>query len=431
MADMENARERFPSHNSRPDVSEVHEIGYIWSGKISSAVFYAISSMLMIFANKAILTSYNFPYFHFLATMQFVVTVIILYILSWFGKIQIPYLTWETCKQVVPISLLFLVNILCGLASTRSLSLPMMTALRRFSILMTMLGEWAFLNARPSSAVVYSVVLMIGGACVAAMYDLSFDIVGYSFIFLNDVFTAAYGVFMKKATISGKCSPNAILFYNSMLSALFMVLYFILEDMLMKAVDSPSSLQHNIYDPFTGSSHMRRLSANDTMFKTLRTSLFKSHSQYSEHSHSSHRQNLDDTLSNRPNRSILEHADLENFHNTHLNAGGHSIPIQLESAITKVYNFELWADPHFLLMFSTATMMGCILNYAIFLCTTKNSALTTSVIGALKNIAVTYIGMMINDYRFSWINFIGINISITGSLYYTHVTLLGKGKSSG
>ena len=40
---------------------------------------------------------------------------------------------------------------------------------------------------------------MIGGALVAALFDLKFDLMGYLLILANDFFTAAYGVFIKRA----------------------------------------------------------------------------------------------------------------------------------------------------------------------------------------------------------------------------------------
>ena len=51
------------------------------------------------------------------------------------------------------------------------------------------------------SLVQYSVFAMVGGAVIAAVYDLAFDLYGYIMIFLNDLFTALNGIYMKKASV--------------------------------------------------------------------------------------------------------------------------------------------------------------------------------------------------------------------------------------
>ena len=67
-------------------------------------------------------------------------------------------------------------NLLFGLGGTKALSLPMMTVLRRFSILFTMFGELYILGCKPNASVQASVYMMIFGAIVAAANDLAFNL---------------------------------------------------------------------------------------------------------------------------------------------------------------------------------------------------------------------------------------------------------------
>ena len=113
--------------------------------------------------------------------------------------------------------------------------------------------------------------------------------------------------------------------------------------------------------------------------------------------------------------------------NSLLSAIGVSIIIiMVPGEIDRVKNFPLWSNTSFVTYLVFASLMGSVLNLAIFLCTSTNSALTTTVVGCLKNVLTSYLGMLVGgDYIFSWLSFLGINISIAGSLIYARATFRG------
>lgn len=101
------------------------------------------------------------------------------------------------------------------------------------------------------------------------------------------------------------------------------------------------------------------------------------------------------------------------------------IMIWMSGDLDRVSQFDQMTEAGFLVSFISSCFMGFLLMYSTVVCTLYNSALTTTIIGCLKNILVTFVGMYIGgDYVFSFTNFIGLNISMIASIVYSYVTFV-------
>uniref|UniRef100_A0A8B9HXQ9 Solute carrier family 35 member D2 n=1 Tax=Astyanax mexicanus TaxID=7994 RepID=A0A8B9HXQ9_ASTMX len=280
---------------SFPLFSPAHRDGRLL--KLVSAVFYAVSSFLIIVINKTVLTNYRFPSYTFLGIGQMAFTIIILYLAKSFKAVSFQDFDKSIPVKMFPLPLLYV-------------------------------GNHKYIYKKNYIPVMKTIIIIsYQSGCVFIFHssDLAFDAEGYTFVLLNDVFTAASGVYTKKKLGIEGLGKYGLLFYNAFI--------IIIPTILASA--------------YTG--------------------------------------------------------DLE-----------------------KAIMFKGWMSLSFIVYFLMSCAMGFVLMYSIVLCSHYNSALTTTVIGAIKNVAVAYIGMFIGgDYVFSWPNFVGLNICISGGLVYSYLTFHG------
>ncbi|XP_028604830.2 nucleotide sugar transporter SLC35D2 isoform X1 [Podarcis muralis] len=258
--------------------------------------------------------------------LQMVTTILILYVSKLNRIIHFPDFDKSIPMKLFPLPLIYVGNHISGLSSTSKLSLPMFTVLRKFTIPLTLLLEVIVLGKRYSLSIVISVFAIILGAFIAAGSDLAFSMEGYASVLLNDVFTAANGVYTKQKIDPKELGKYGVIFYN----ACFMVI------------------------------------------PTVLISFFSGDFQ-------------------------------------------------------QATNFKEWTNVLFIFQFLLSCVLGFLLMYSTVLCSHYNSALTTTVVGAIKNVSIAYIGMLIGgDYIFSVLNFIGLNICMAGGLRYSFLTIRGN-----
>uniref|UniRef100_A0A1D5QNF9 Solute carrier family 35 member D2 n=1 Tax=Macaca mulatta TaxID=9544 RepID=A0A1D5QNF9_MACMU len=175
--------------------------------RLLSALFYGTCSFLIVLVNK-----FLSPLFSFL---QMAATIMILYVSKLNKIIHFPDFDKKIPVKLFPLPLLYVGNHISGLSSTSKLSLPMFTVLRKFTIPLTLLLETVILGKQYSLNIIVSVFAIILGAFIAAGSDLAFNLEGYIFVFLNDIFTAANGVYTKQKMDPKELGKYGVLFYNA------------------------------------------------------------------------------------------------------------------------------------------------------------------------------------------------------------------------
>lgn len=272
-----------------------------------SILLYMSSSFMIVIFNKIILTQFHFPSVPFLMFLQSVVSSIFFYY----------KLEQRANRKLILVCLLNVANIFFGLNAAGTLNIAMFTALRRISIMMTLVAQWWFLKKKSTRPIVATVAVMVFGSFVAASDDLTFDLVGYGFVMMNNLLTAGSQIASKYALDDG-WKKETILFYSSLCS----------------------------------------------MFISAGMSL--------------------------------------NFHPS---------------------RFKYWATPAFQIAFVSSIVLGILLNYGASWVIEKNDALTLAVAGSTKSAVMGLLvcmGLFDPTYQFTWVNFVGLQLSAVASFFYVY-----------
>jgi len=82
---------------------------------------------------------------------------------------------------------------------------------------------------------------------------------------------------------------------------------------------------------------------------------------------------------------------------------------------------EAWSNPSFIVLLAIVLTFGVLLNYLLFLCSIRNTALTTSMIGVTKSTLTSFIGLFCFDtFHPTHMFLFGLALNMVGALVYMH-----------
>jgi len=85
-----------------------------------------------------------------------------------------------------------------------------------------------------------------------------------------------------------------------------------------------------------------------------------------------------------------------------------------------------------IVLFILSCVMGFVFNFVVFMCTSVNSPLATSVTGNIKDCLATLFGyLFFDDVILQMVNVLGVLISLTGGIIYSYAKLKESGNIGG
>jgi len=289
------------------------------SRHVFAAVFYVIISISTTFFNKAVLSDYAFAHANFILLAQHIFTLVALHSIRTIGWVTYPNPKFQKCKELLPISLLYSLNVGVALSALTTLNIPMYGVLKRVATLFVLVGEIYILKKRSSDIIQRSVFVIVAGAVLAGAGDLTFDIQAYILACISCVAQAAYLIYVAKTGAEKDINSFGLLFYNSLLAIPFVLCFSLVTGELWQVAKYPN----------------------------------------------------------------------------------------------------LW-DIDFQLCFLFNLILGSMLNYSMFLCTTVNSPLTTTIMGHVKNALSVILSLLFTNVQLTTLNLIGLIVNTGGGIWYSH-----------
>ncbi|KAK2078341.1 hypothetical protein QBZ16_003181 [Prototheca wickerhamii] len=199
---------------------------------------YGLVSVSITLFNRAVFSVYKFNYPAFFTMLQLIVSIIYILLLNRAKYLNVERLTLAGARKVMPLTAFWWLYVVSGMTALRYLNVPMYSVLRRATTLVVVAGEFYMFNKSPSRDAMVALMAMIGGAVVAGLSDVTYSGLGYFWVSICVLSTAAYLLLIRKLKDTGM-NQHTLLLYNNVLALGPMLVVLLASDELPGVLSYP------------------------------------------------------------------------------------------------------------------------------------------------------------------------------------------------
>eukprot|EP00127_Corallochytrium_limacisporum_P005261 Clim_evm78s201 gene=Clim_evmTU78s201 len=199
----------------------------ISANRIGAVLSYCGFSMSMIYSNKYVLSSFQFPASSFILVQALIASVMLWY-LGYSGTIKVEGLKIEKMIKWSRVTVLFCAMLVTGSLSLGYVSIAVVTVFKNSTNFLVAFGDRHFYGQEMSSLVLASICTMVMGSILAGYTDLQFSFMGYFWMTANCFATAAYSLYLKTAKRTTHLEEWSMAYYNNVLTSVFLGVWVVL-----------------------------------------------------------------------------------------------------------------------------------------------------------------------------------------------------------
>ncbi|KAJ4460334.1 putative Nucleotide-sugar transporter VRG4/SQV-7 [Paratrimastix pyriformis] len=170
----------------------------IWWDKFISCTCYCACSASMVLVNKSIDNIFGFRSVFALIFWQNLVTWLGILIARLLGWVSFPLINFDFVVKWIPVELVFSTMLVSSILSLKYLTTNIIVIFKNLTNILTAICDWYFFGNKPNFYTVISLSMMVLSSAIAGFSDLYFHKMGYFWMFVNCIATAANTILLKR-----------------------------------------------------------------------------------------------------------------------------------------------------------------------------------------------------------------------------------------